>query len=193
MGWEMGLEPTTPRATTWCSDQLSYTHHIFLSLLARLAGFEPAARGLEGRCSIQLSYRRLIPGAGDGNRTHVTSLEGWGSTIELHPRAKDIIPQKLLQVKNSFCHCRAKSLIFSPFGAIFIIIDPYRRARPTLASYSGRNFCTAYFNKTYLMRRAVTHPGSRLLHLTVVSKRLYRPATAGLEPARGSGRPGPGG
>jgi hypothetical protein len=24
-------------------------------------------------------------GAGDGNRTHVTSLEGWSSTIELHP------------------------------------------------------------------------------------------------------------
>lgn len=24
-------------------------------------------------------------GAGDGNRTHVTSLEGWRSTIELHP------------------------------------------------------------------------------------------------------------
>ena len=25
-------------------------------------------------------------GAGDGNRTHVISLEGWSSTIELHPR-----------------------------------------------------------------------------------------------------------
>ena len=24
--------------------------------------------------------------AGDGNRTHVTSLEGWSSTIELHPQ-----------------------------------------------------------------------------------------------------------
>ena len=24
-------------------------------------------------------------GAGDGNRTHVASLEGWDSTIELHP------------------------------------------------------------------------------------------------------------
>ena len=24
-------------------------------------------------------------GAGDGNRTHATSLEGWDSTIELHP------------------------------------------------------------------------------------------------------------
>jgi len=26
-------------------------------------------------------------GAGDGSRTHVTSLEGWSSTVELHPRA----------------------------------------------------------------------------------------------------------
>ena len=27
-----------------------------------------------------------LDGAGDGNRTHVSSLEGWCSTIELHPR-----------------------------------------------------------------------------------------------------------
>ena len=26
-----------------------------------------------------------INGAGDGNRTHAASLEGWNSTIELHP------------------------------------------------------------------------------------------------------------
>jgi hypothetical protein len=25
-------------------------------------------------------------GAGEGNRTPITSLEGWGSTVELHPR-----------------------------------------------------------------------------------------------------------
>jgi hypothetical protein len=30
------------------------------NFLARLAGFEPATYGLEVRCSIQLSYRRLI-------------------------------------------------------------------------------------------------------------------------------------
>ena len=29
-------------------------------------------------------HRELTDGAGDGNRTRVTSLEGWCSTIELH-------------------------------------------------------------------------------------------------------------
>ena len=33
---------------------------------ARLAGVEPAARGFEGRCSIQLSYRRVARSCADG-------------------------------------------------------------------------------------------------------------------------------
>ena len=64
-------------------------------------GFEPPTHGLEGRCSIQLSYehipqrlfvKRESPArAGDGNRTHVSSLEGWCSTIELHPHISKIV------------------------------------------------------------------------------------------------------
>ena len=90
MGRATRIELTTSRATIWRSNQLSYTRHI---MLVRLKRFELLTHGLEGRCSIQLSYRRIFDtpakksGAGDGNRTHAASLEGWNSTIELHPHA----------------------------------------------------------------------------------------------------------
>ena len=54
--------------------------------VARQKGLEPLTYCLEGSCSIQLSYWRMLRGAGDGNRTRVSSLEGWCSTIELHPQ-----------------------------------------------------------------------------------------------------------
>ncbi len=63
--------------------RLSYARHI----LVRPERLEPPTHGLEGRCSILLSYGRAMRikvalkalkafGAGDGNRTHATSLEG---------------------------------------------------------------------------------------------------------------------
>lgn len=44
---------------------------------------------------------RGVSGAGDGNRTRVISLEGWGSTIELHPRKPNDYNLKVPFVKTN--------------------------------------------------------------------------------------------
>ena len=88
LGWVKGLEPSTPGTTIRCSNQLSYTHQIHgvqPEEMARQKGFEPLACCLEGSCSIQLSYWRIVE--------RVTRIElaspAWKAgalAIVLHPR-----------------------------------------------------------------------------------------------------------
>ena len=115
VGWVKGFEPSTPGTTIRCSNQLSYTHHITdVRLRLKLAGTPGGTRTpgpllrrqllyppeLQARIIVPASRPRREPqrneqafwnedfGAGDGNRTHATSLEGWDSTIELHPHGR---------------------------------------------------------------------------------------------------------
>ena len=60
-------------------------------------------------------------GAGDGNRTRTASLEGWNSTIELHPQN-----QRLIIVSHERGHVK-RFLIFLPlfrrtFGAAWAVL-----------------------------------------------------------------------
>ena len=51
-------------------------------------------------------------GAGDGNRTRTASLEGWNSTIELHPQN-----QRLIIVSHGWVHVKR---FFDFFGGIAV-------------------------------------------------------------------------
>ena len=61
--------------------------------------------------------QRRCAGAGDGNRTHTASLEGWNSTIELHPHLC-AVPFDICNYKLLYAFCQyffQKILIFFTF------------------------------------------------------------------------------
>ena len=55
-----------------------------------------------------------MSGAGDGNRTHAASLEGWNSTIELHPHVirYNVVSTTLVYNSTIQENCQ---IIFAPF------------------------------------------------------------------------------
>ena len=65
--------------------QLNYVHHIGASQGIRTPG--PRLRRAMLYPTELVTLENKKNGAGEGNRTLTTSLEGWNSTIELHPRS----------------------------------------------------------------------------------------------------------
>ena len=63
-----------------------------------------------------------INGAGEGNRTLATSLEGWGSTIELHPQIK-MVGAAGFEPATPWSQARcATKLRYAPISSTFAII-----------------------------------------------------------------------
>ena len=86
-----------------------------------------------GFCGEKRNCSGLVCGAGEGNRTLVTSLEGWNSTIELHPQMSMPSIGALLSY-----HIQAVlSRFFSNFYA-------FSRKNPPTLPISG------FFSKTYV-------------------------------------------
>ena len=87
----MGLEPMISRTTIWRANQLHHTHHTepggirTLDLRLRRPLLYPAELQTHFNIPFSKGSPYFYGKAGDGNRTHVSSLEGWCSTIELHP------------------------------------------------------------------------------------------------------------
>ena len=72
-----------------------------------MARIERATSPLPRECSTTELHGHTVQatrGAGEGNRTLVVSLEGFCSTIELHPPATEIRPNRYIgrAVKSSF-------------------------------------------------------------------------------------------
>ena len=74
-----GLEPVLP---PWKGGVLTAWPR---GLMAPQVGLEPTTDRLTADSSTTELLWINLNGAGDGNRTHNISLEGWGFAIKLHP------------------------------------------------------------------------------------------------------------
>jgi hypothetical protein len=80
-----GFEPTAPGFGDRCSTVELRSCRVRLQGRGRQVTGTPTKRK-RGIQTPAFCHPSTENGAGDGNRTHTASLEGWNSTVELHPR-----------------------------------------------------------------------------------------------------------
>ena len=95
--WESNPRPPGPQPGT-------LTNWATSTIIGTVGGIRTPDPLLRRQLLYPTELQPRVNGAGDGNRTHTTSLEGWDSAIELHPRVTttDILSQRYCYVKNIF-------------------------------------------------------------------------------------------
>ena len=156
----MGLEPMISRTTIWRANQLHHTHHNepggirTLDLRLRRPLLYPAELQTHFNIPFSKGSPYFYGKAGDGNRTHVSSLEGWCSTIELHPH-------KMYEIE----YCRAETVVSALMPSSGI--EPETRGFSVLCSTNWANWALSC--------------GSRILNLRL---RLWAPTSFQTAPSR---------
>ena len=80
-----GFEPTNARVKVSCLTAWRHPNIMLKRQFGALGGIRTPDLCLR-RALLYPTELRMRIGAGEGNRTLATSLEGWSSTIELHPQ-----------------------------------------------------------------------------------------------------------
>ena len=96
--------------------------------------------------------------AGDGNRTHVSSLEGWCSTIELHPHVQYSVASSHRQIiyYHNYISMSTTFLFLMPSSGI----EPETRGFSVLCSTNWANWAQNCGNRIWTYDLRVMSPAS---------------------------------
>ena len=109
--------------------------------------------------------------AGDGNRTHVSSLEGWCSTIELHPHVVGVTG---FEPATSWSQTRRSSQA-EPHPEGFVCVLSVTQE---LVYSKGKNMSTTFFIFFYIFLKWLPDslkelPGRHFIRIRCAIQRLY--------------------
>ncbi len=140
--------------TAWatCSSQRANRHVNGTRALQRcLGGQGPGLR--------YVSDLGVRGGAGEGNRTLMTSLEGWSSTIELRPRGQSGVAaaSACTHAYRTGLSCKRRSRIPQALVALSLPITPSSRwcAGTTAAGVDGHPAATPHGGSTHALTKSL--------------------------------------
>ena len=122
-------------------------------------------------------------GAGEGNRTLVLSLEGFGSTIELHPHSLDLLLQQSLVERAGFepaysLEGRFTVCCLKPLGHLSAETPDYvRRSQTSQRENSRSTILTRFKMKLYAINSISHHQCAHVPHKFLAIRQKYDKTT----------------